>query len=299
MIGVESLTKSYGSTIAVDDMSFVAHSGRVTGLLGRNGAGKSTTLRILLGLSRPDHGSATFDGTPYRELADPLRTVGAILEDPAFHPGQTGLTHLRAMACAAKLPTRRVEEVLGQVELGDAGRRRVGGYSLGMRQRLGLAAAMIGNPATLVLDEPQNGLDPQGIQWLRLLLRRLAAEGRTVLVSSHVLAEVAQLADDAVIVAGGRVVSAAPIAELLQPSRDVFVGADRLNRLAELLTVEASGVAPGGPGRLRVTGCRPERVAAIAAEHGIAIRELSSATIGLEDVFLALTGTETDQGGQR
>jgi ABC-2 type transport system ATP-binding protein len=229
MIGVKSLTKSYGSTIAVDDMSFVAHSGRVTGLLGRNGAGKSTTLRILLGLSRPDHGSATFDGTPYRELADPLRTVGAILEDPAFHPGQTGLTHLRALACAAKLPTRRVEEVLGQVELSDAGRRRVGGYSLGMRQRLGLAAAMIGNPATLVLDEPQNGLDPQGIQWLRLLLRRLAAEGRTVLVSSHVLAEVAQLADDAVIVAGGRVVSAAPIAELLQPSRDVFVGADRLS----------------------------------------------------------------------
>jgi len=181
MIGIESLTKSYGSTLAVDGMSFVARSGRVTGLLGRNGAGKSTTLRILLGLSRPDHGSADFDGTAYRELADPLRAVGAVLEDPAFHPGRTGLTHLRAVACAAKLPLRRVEEVLGQVELGDAGRRRVGGYSLGMRQRLGLAAAMIGNPATLVLDEPQNGLDPQGIQWLRVLLRRLADEGLTCL----------------------------------------------------------------------------------------------------------------------
>lgn len=299
MIGVESLTKSYGSTLAVEDMSFLAHSGRVTGLLGRNGAGKSTTLRILLGLSRPDEGSASFDGTAYRELADPVRTVGAVLEDPAFHPGRTGLTHLRTVACAAKLPMGRVEEVLDQVGLGDAERRPVGGYSLGMRQRLGLAAALIGNPAALVLDEPQNGLDPQGIQWLRVLLRRLADEGRTVLISSHALDEVTQLADDAVIVADGRVVSATPIADLLQPSGAVSVGADRLDRLAEVLGAEASRVEPGRPGRLRVTGCPPERVAAIAAEHGIALRELSSETKGLEDVFLALTGTETDVGGRR
>lgn len=225
--------------------------------------------------------------------------VGAVLEDPAFHPGRTGLTHLQAVACAAELPMRRVDEVLDQVELSVAARRRVGGYSLGMRQRLGLTSALIGNPETLVLDEPQNGLDPQGIQWLRVLLRRLADEGRTVLVSSHALAEVAQLADDAVIVAGGQVVSAAPIADLLRPSGAVFVGADHLDRLAELLAAEATMVEYGGPGRLRVTGCRPERVAAIASEHGIAIRELSSDTMGLEDVFLAVTGTETERGGRR
>lgn len=215
MIEVGSLTKRFGATAAVDGVSFTASQGRVTALVGPNGAGKTTTLRVLLGLARPTAGIATIDGLRYADLPDPLRTVGAVLEESGFHPGRTARTHLTALALAGGLPTDRVEEALDLVELTDVSGRRVGGYSLGMRQRLGLAAALLGDPANLVLDEPHNGLDPKGTRWLRGRLRAFAAEGRTVLVASHLLAEMSEVADDVVVLSRGRVALQAPLEEVL------------------------------------------------------------------------------------
>src|SRR6187399_737818 len=206
VIEIQSLTKKFGSVTAVDDLSFRVEPGVVTGFLGPNGAGKTTTLRSLLGLVKPTSGSATFDGQVYADLPDPLRTVGTALEASSFHPGRTGRDHLRVAAAAAGIRDARVDEVLAWVGLADAGNRRAGGYSLGMRQRLGLAFALLGDPAALVLDEPINGLDPEGIRWIRGLLQRLAAEGRTVLVSSHLLSEVQQTVDRVVILSRGRIV---------------------------------------------------------------------------------------------
>ena len=211
--------------LAVDRLDFEVDPGTVTGFLGPNGAGKTTTLRMLLGLVAPTSGTATIDGRPYRELADPLRRVGAVLEAGGFHPGRSARDHLRVQATAAGLPRTRVDQVLEQTGLAGAGSRRVGGFSLGMRQRLGLAAALLGDPEVLVLDEPANGLDPEGVRWLRGLVRGLAAEGRTVLVSSHLLAEVAQTADQVVIIDKGRLVTQAPMAELTAGANleDVFL----------------------------------------------------------------------------
>lgn len=214
MIVFKQLRKYYRGVRAVNDMSFEVGPGKVTALLGPNGAGKTTSLRVLLGLTRPDSGSATFGGRLYPQLDEPIREVGSLIEQSTFHPGRTARVHLRALACAVGLPAQRVEEVLAQVDLREAADRRVGGYSTGMRQRLGLAGALLGDPATLVLDEPQNGLDPQGTRWLRTFLRKLADDGRTVLVSSHLLSEMEQLADDVVIVDQGRVVRSSPLAQL-------------------------------------------------------------------------------------
>jgi ABC-2 type transport system ATP-binding protein len=225
-IAVERLTKRYGATTAVDDLSFTVPAGSVTGFIGPNGAGKSTTLRALLGLTRPTAGRATFDGVPYADLADPARTVGAVLENDPFHPGRSGRDHLRVLAAAAGVAPARVDEVLGLVGLADAARRRAGGYSLGMRRRLALAAALLGDPGVLLLDEPANGLDPRGMRWLRDLLRAHADRGATVLVSSHVLAEVALIADRVVVVDRGRLLAAGPVGELTargQTLEDVFV----------------------------------------------------------------------------
>jgi len=214
-IAIYALTKRYGAVTAVDRLSFRLAPGRITGFLGPNGAGKSTTMRVLLGLARPTSGRATIDGRPYAELADPMRHIGALLDPNVFHPGRSGRTALRIAARPAGIPDDRVEQVLDLVGLADAARRRAGGYSLGMRQRLALAAALLGDPETLVLDEPAGGLDPEGVHWLRGLLRRLAAEGRTVFVSSHLLAELAQTVDDLVVISRGRLVAAGPMAELL------------------------------------------------------------------------------------
>jgi ABC-2 type transport system ATP-binding protein len=225
-IAVERLTKRYGATTAVDDLSFTVPAGSVTGLLGPNGAGKSTTLRVLLGLTRPTAGRATFDGVPYAELADPARTVGAVLEHDPFHPGRSGRDHLRVLATATGVAPARVDEVLGLVGLADVAGRRAGGYSLGMRRRLALAAALLGDPGVLLLDEPANGLDPWGIRGLRDLLRGHAGRGATVLVSSHVLAEVALIADRVVVVDHGRLVASGPVGELTargQTLEDVFL----------------------------------------------------------------------------
>jgi ABC-2 type transport system ATP-binding protein len=224
-ISVKGLTKRFGDVLAVDQLDFQVDPGTVVGFLGPNGAGKTTTLRMLLGLVTPTAGTATIAGRPYRELPDPARRVGAVLEASGFHPGRSARDHLRVLATAAGLDPRRVDEVLERTGLAAAGRRRVGGFSLGMRQRLGLAAALLGDPEVLVLDEPANGLDPEGVHWLRGLIRGLAADGRTVLVSSHLLAEVAQTADQVVIIDKGRLVTQAPMAELTAGAslEDVFL----------------------------------------------------------------------------
>ena len=209
------LTKRYGPVTAVDGLTFCPAAGRVTGFVGANGAGKSTTLRMLLGLTRPDHGSATIDGRRYVDLDRPMRSVGAMVDPDVFHPARSGRNALRVVARVARITDRRVDELLGLVGLADAAGRRVGGYSMGMRQRLSLAVALLGDPATLVLDEPANGLDPHGVHWLRGLVRGLAAEGRTVLVSSHLLAELAQTADDVAIIDAGRLLTHEPMSRLV------------------------------------------------------------------------------------
>ncbi len=292
MIEVERLTKRYGPIVAVSDLSFSVAPGTLTGFLGPNGAGKSTTLRAILGLVRPNAGTTTVLGRPYRELDAPLERVGAVLETFDAHPGRSGRNHLRVLAAAARLPVSRVDEVLALVELTGAARRRAKGYSLGMRQRLGLAAALLGNPEVLVLDEPANGLDPQGIRWLRDLLRALAHEGRTVLISSHVLAEVAQTVDEVVIIHRGRLVRHATMAEV----EAMAAGAARVRspdaeRLASLLAAAGLDVRSLGDGTLAVAA-GPERVGELAAAHGIVLHELSVERATLEEVFLELTGSE-------
>jgi ABC-2 type transport system ATP-binding protein len=293
MLEVSDLTKRFGATLAVDGLSFRATPGRILGFLGPNGAGKTTTLRTLLGLTLPTSGAATVDGRPYRTLPDPIAVVGAVLEGPQFHPGRTGRNHLRVLATAAGLPASRADEVLRLVELDAAGRRRVKGYSLGMRQRLSLAGALLGDPAALVLDEPANGLDPQGIRWLRDFLRARAAEGRTVLISSHVLAEVAQTVDEVAVISRGRLVAQGSLDELTRGAAvPVWVRAREPERLGEALRAKEVVAEPGGsaPGWLAVKGASLEIVGDTAAEHGIAVYELYRPAQTLEDVFLELTG---------
>jgi ABC-2 type transport system ATP-binding protein len=226
VVSCRALTKHYGEVVAVDGITFALEPGTVTGFLGPNGAGKTTTLRLLLGLAEPTAGEALVFGRRYRELEQPIRRVGAVLESSDFHPARSGRDHLRALALAAGLPLGRVEEVLEQVDLSDAAKRRVRTYSLGMRQRLGLAAALLGDPELLILDEPANGLDPAGVRWLRTFLQRLAAQGRTVLVSSHLLAEVAQTVDRVLIIDHGRLLASGSLDELTRDGRtleDVYL----------------------------------------------------------------------------
>ena len=293
MIEVENLSKRFGSTQAVQDLSFSAKSGLVTGFLGPNGAGKSTTLRAVLGLVRQDAGTATVLGRPYKDLDLPIQRVGAVLEASAVHPGRSGRNHLRVLATAAGLPRSRVEEVLAIVELSGAAKRRTGGYSLGMRQRLGLAAALLGDPEVLVLDEPANGLDPQGIRWLRDFLRSLAAEGRTILISSHVLAEVAQTVDDVVIIAHGKLVVQAPMEEVLARSAGgTRVRSPEADRLATLLSGEVRRLDDGS----LIVQAPPEQVGEVAAANGVVLHELTTERATLEEVFLELTGDPGERG---
>jgi len=214
MISVHGLTKRYGGTLAVHDLSFDVGAGTVTGFLGPNGSGKSTTMRLVMGLDAPDSGLALIDGTPYRSLRWPLRSVGAVLEARAFHPGRSAAAHLAALAAASGIPRRRVREVLAAVELADVADRRAGTFSLGMAQRLGIAAALLGDPGVLLLDEPVNGLDPSGVRWIRALLRSLAAEGRTIFVSSHLISEMALTADRLIVIGGGRLLADTTVADL-------------------------------------------------------------------------------------
>jgi len=295
-IVIDSLTKRFGSTVAVDDLSFAVEPGTVVGFLGPNGAGKTTTLRALLGLVRPDSGTATIDGRSYAQLPDPLETVGAVLERSAFHPGRSGRNHLRVLATAAGLPGSRADELLTLVGLADARDKRVGGYSLGMRQRLALATALLGDPQVLVLDEPANGLDPLGIRWLRDFLRARAAEGRSVLVSSHVLAEVEQTVDHVVMVARGRLVAESSLEEL-RTRASAGAGAVKLRspqapRLAQLLGERGARVVQDGGDTMLLAGTTSEMVGDLAASHRIPVYELTTEGQGLEEIFLSLTADQ-------
>jgi ABC-2 type transport system ATP-binding protein len=284
---VEGLTKRYGEVTAVDDLSFAVRRGAVTGFLGPNGAGKTTTLRMVLGLARPTAGSATILGRPFEELADPARSVGANLEISGMHPGRSGRDHLRSLAAFAGFPASRVDEVLDLVEMRQAANRRAGGYSTGMRQRLGLAATLLGDPEVLILDEPANGLDPQGIRWLRDFLRSAASEGRTVLVSSHVLSEVEQTVDDVVVIHRGRLVSSGPIAGLIT-GKGVRVRSPRARQLAAALEQRRAEVRADGE-LLHVQGPSAEEIGDLAFEIGAPLHELADEAASLEEVFFRLT----------
>ena len=295
-ISIDHVTKSYGEAAVVDDLSFVVEPGRVTGFLGPNGAGKSTTMKILLGLASPTSGQATIGGLAYDELADPTGTVGASIEADAFHPGRSGRNHLRILADATDTPVERVDEVLELVELSHAANRHAGAYSLGMKQRLGLAAALLCDPPVLVLDEPGNGLDPQGIRTLRNLLRSRAAAGNTVFVSSHLLSEVEQLADDVVVVNQGRLVTQGSLAELRQSAS--LVRAASPQALRGVLENAGGVVESGRPDTLVVRGLSLDEIGEQAFCAGIALHELSRHTDSLEERFFAWTGDATDAESQ-
>jgi ABC-2 type transport system ATP-binding protein len=299
-VEVRGLSKAFGSVQAVSDLHFTVEPGTVTGFLGPNGAGKTTTLRMVLGLERPDAGTATFNGAEYATLAEPVRTVGAVLET-AFHPARSGRDHLRVYCRAAGLPVSRADDVLLQVGLTDAGNRRAGGYSLGMRQRLALATALLGDPSVLVLDEPANGLDPEGIQWLRGFLRHLAeAQGRTVLVSSHLLAEVEQTADRVVIVGAGRLVREGAIADLrsgADGAGTVLVRSPEAPRLGQLLRAAGMTVEEDHGDALTVTGQTPAEIGRRAFAAGVELHELRSRTSGLEEIYFQLTSGQEQFAG--
>jgi ABC-2 type transport system ATP-binding protein len=300
VIDVRDLTKHFGPVLAVDQLSFAVEGGTVTGFLGPNGAGKTTTLRMLLGLVQPSGGSATINGRPYRELPDPSHHVGAVLEAADVHPGRTARNHLRVRATAGRLDPARVDAVLDLVELTEAADRRVGGFSLGMRQRLGLAAALLGDPEVLILDEPANGLDPEGVRWLRAFLRDLGRQGRTVLVSSHLLAEVAQTADRVVVIDHGRLVTHTPLQELLADARQVVrVRTHRAEELRAVLLAQGARVTLEGD-RLEVAGASAEQVGLVAAQRSIPLFESVTDTTNLEAVFLQLTAaTPNTKDGHR
>ena len=288
-ISVRGLTKRYGDVTAVDRLGFEVMPGLVTGFLGPNGAGKSTTLRMILGLVRPTEGTATVLGLPYASLERPAETVGAVLETQSFNPLRSGRNHLRVLATAGGIDLRRADEVLEQVGLAGAARRKAGKYSLGMRQRLALGAALLGEPRILILDEPANGLDPQGIRWLRDLLRSFAARGNAVLVSSHVLTEMAQLADDVVVINHGRLVRQAPVHALTASSRSLRVRTTEVARLAEALGREGISSRPYGADGLEVDGTDATRVGTLAFEAGVPVLGLVEDETSLEDAFLELT----------
>jgi ABC-2 type transport system ATP-binding protein len=286
----EALTKRFGKLTAVEDLSFALEAGTITGFLGPNGAGKTTTLRMLLGLATPTSGRALIFDTLYAQLTHPALRVGAVLEATDFHPGRSGRDHLRSLSRAVDLPDSRVDEVLRLVELDSAANRRVKGYSLGMRQRLGLASALLGDPELLVLDEPANGLDPEGVRWLRDFLRTFAAEGRTVLISSHVLAEVAQTVDQVLIINQGQLVVESSLDQLTaRVGGSVRVRSPQLPQLAEALRREQIETSTSNDHALLAHGTTSERVGDVAFAAGVPVHELVAEGSSLEEVFLELT----------
>jgi ABC-2 type transport system ATP-binding protein len=289
-VEVRGLTKRFGSNLAVDDVSFDLPTGRVVGFLGPNGAGKSTTLRMIIGLTAPSAGTATIFGTPFHDLEDPARTVGTIVDGVGYHPGRKAIEELRVSALAAGIDRGRCDEVLELVGLQDVGSKRVGQFSLGMRQRLGIAQALLGDPKVLLLDEPANGLDPEGIHWVRSLLRYLAEEGRAILVSSHLLGEVARLADDVIVIRRGRIVTQATVAELTGAVQGGAVAVASLDDavLGQRLAAAGADVSVDD-GHLVVRGLDPEVIGRAALDAGIVLRELRPLTEELEDAFLEPT----------
>ena len=299
MIEAVGVTKRYGPTLAVDDLSFAAQAGQVTGFLGPNGAGKSTTMRMGVGLDEPDSGRVTVNGRAYRDLRFPLREVGALLEAKAVHPGRSARGHLRWLADSNGIGRGRVDQVLEEVGLASVARRRAGSFSLGMGQRLGIAAALLGDPEVLLLDEPVNGLDPEGIQWVRKLLRSLAAEGRTVFVSSHLMSEMAQTADHLVVIGRGRLIADATVDEVIRSSsaNHVRVVSPRAGALRTLIERHGASATADGDDALTVTGLECREVGEMAAGAGITLHELSPQQASLEEAFMEMTrGSAEFQG---
>jgi ABC-2 type transport system ATP-binding protein len=297
MISVTALTKTYGTRTAVDDLSFDIAPGRVTGFVGPNGAGKSTTMRMMVGLTQPDHGDVSYHGISYTRLQHPTRVVGAVLDAGAMHPGRTARNHLQAMAALSAIPARRVDEVLHEVGLDTAADQRAGGFSLGMRQRLALAGALLGEPDVLLLDEPSNGLDPDGIRWLRNSLTEFAAQGGTVFVSSHLIGELAMFAHDLVVVGGGKLLAAEPVATTLARGEiTVVVRTPHTPELARLLSQSAradTAISVDGD-RLTVTGTPLSTVSQLAFEHRIQVVEITEAARSLEEILLDMTGATAE-----
>ncbi|MFD0258540.1 ATP-binding cassette domain-containing protein [Kitasatospora indigofera] len=299
MIEVNELTKRYGRRTAVDHLSFTVRPGQVTGFLGPNGAGKTTTLRMILGLDAPDGGTATVSGVPFRDHPRGLHHAGALLDAQQVHGGRTAAAHLAALARSNGIAARRVEEVLEEVGLAGVARRRIGGFSLGMKQRLGVAVALLGDPPVLMFDEPVNGMDPEGVLWVRGLFRRLAAEGRTVFLSSHLMTEMEQTADQLVVIGQGRLIAAESVQDFAARSSrpEVLVGTPQTAELAAVLTAAGAVVAPEGSAgaeRLTVAGLPPGRIGALAAEHGITLHELTSRRASLEEAFMQLTADSVE-----
>jgi ABC-2 type transport system ATP-binding protein len=296
MIEVRSLSKRYGGTLAVDDVSFTVEAGQVTGFLGPNGSGKSTTMRMIVGLDAPSAGSITVDGRGYGQLRFPLHEVGALLDANAFHPGRSARNHLRWLADSNAIPGHRVDEVLSIVGLTEVGERRVGKFSLGMGQRLGIAAALLGDPKVLIFDEPINGLDPEGILWVRHLLRSLAAEGRTVLVSSHLMSEMALTADHLIIIGRGRLLATGRVADFIEGSsgHHVQVVTPDAPALSDVLRQKGATVVLDGPAGLSVSGMECRDVGILAAAAGLTLYELSTQRASLEDAFMELTREHAD-----
>ncbi|MGR6026973.1 ABC transporter ATP-binding protein [Rhodococcus erythropolis] len=297
MIELRGLTKVYGPTKAVDDLSFTVKPGIVTGFLGPNGAGKSTTMRMILGLDQPTSGAALIDGKPYRELKTPLRTVGALLDAKWVHPNRSARAHLQWMAASNGIPKSRVDEVLGLVGLSEVAGKKAGGFSLGMSQRLGLAGALLGDPKVLLFDEPVNGLDPEGIVWIRKFMQRLAAEGRTVLVSSHLLSEMALTAEQLVVIGRGRLISDSTVAEFVDRSSEstVRVRSPQLDALHAALTAHGLTVREEHSGSepvLVVVDSTTDVIGGLAGSQGIVLHELASQQGSLEDAFMKLTGDD-------
>ncbi|MFD4699939.1 ABC transporter ATP-binding protein [Streptomyces niveus] len=302
MIEVNELTKRYGATTAVKNLSFTVRPGLVTGFLGPNGAGKSTTLRMILGLNEPTAGSVTVDGRPFRDRPRGLRHVGALLDASDVHGGRTAAAHLAALARGNRIPRARVDEVLREVGLTAAARRRIGGFSLGMKQRLGIAGTLLGDPPVLLFDEPLNGLDPEGVKWVRGLFRRLAAEGRTVFVSSHLMTEMESTADELVVIGRGELIAAESLADFAARGTraSVTVRTRAGVALTELLTAEGADVRPlaaDGPGELfAVTGLSSTRVAELAFEQRLLLEELTTGRSSLEEAFMELTADSVEYG---
>ncbi|KQO60353.1 ABC transporter ATP-binding protein [Curtobacterium sp. Leaf261] len=309
MIEVQNLSKRYGPKLAVDDVSFVVRPGSVTGFLGPNGAGKSTTMRMIMGLDRPTSGRATVNGQPYQSFRDPLRQVGALLEAKAVHSGRSAYNHLLSLAATHGIPKSRVHEVIDMTGLDSVARKRVGGFSLGMGQRLGIAAALLGDPKTLILDEPVNGLDPDGVLWVRQLARRMAADGRTVFLSSHLMSEMAQTADRVVVLGRGRVLADAPIAEFVaggDPAAGAAGGGNRVvvrtpspdQLFAAIEHAAADGATfsatPRDDGSFLVVGPDAPTVGAIAAHAGVVLHELTPTGASLEEAYMALTRDDVE-----
>lgn len=296
MIEVRGLTKSYGQIVAVDHLSFVVRPGVVTGFLGPNGAGKSTTMRMILGLDRPTSGEALVNGRRYQRLRQPLHEIGALLEADAMHPSRSGRNHLRVAALSNGIPISRVDEVLEEVGLSSVARRRVKTYSLGMRQRLGIAAALLGKPAVLLFDEPVNGLDPDGVRWIRNMFRDLAAEGRTVLVSSHLMSEMQQTADHLMVIGRGKLIADGSIAEILatKSGQSVRVRTDDAAALMEALSRFDAGFQHLEDGALLVSGVSAKDIGAAAGETNLVLHELAAVPTSLENAYLELTGRSVE-----